>query len=432
MPPTADIEQEPLGLGASAKRHFQPEPAPREVRQQEESPAPPAPQKEPVAKESPTKAKEEPPVKEVSKNEPPPSEDEAVFGVPAKKAVKPEKAEPVKDEAFEKQLDEETKGMAANAQKKWAELRRSEKAAADKAAVHEQEVAKLREELKTAAESRQESKGDDLTPKVESLSAENESLKAQLADAEKALSITQVERSKRWRETVKEPTDELTKQAEEIAGRYEVSPKDILRAFELDPKQRAETLAELAADFKEPDRVELYAIAKDMDRLRRTGEKLREKAKEDMSALEDEERAADERTTTEKRQALAASVRRAWDEAASTFDFLNPNPAAPEWTAALANGLAQSENWVPGQDAVADGRIRSQAAQHPFLVKAIQHKDKTIAALTADRDRLLERIELDGQSDPDLSGGRDNADHPDDEEGEGLSIGQRVAKKFGK
>lgn len=435
----ADTELEPLGLGAHAKMTFQPQPQPREVSHKtKEEPAAP-PKEEPLvpapkAKEEPPKAKEEP-----ARKETPASEDDAVFKTPAKKEqAKPNKPDAPNDEALDAQLKEETKGMTPKAEEKWIKLRKSEAAASKRVTEAEEKIAALQAELKTAAETWQETKGEDQTPKVESLTKEVETLKAQLEEAEKTLAVTQVERSKRYRQSVTEPMGDLTKQVEDMAARYDVSSKDILKALDEDPKERAKVLSDLAADFQEADRTELYGIARDMDRLRRVGEKLRAQAKDDLSAIEEEERTAEERTTKEVATARATSAGRAWDEAASAFDFLNANPDAPEWTAALATARQQSEHWVPGQDAASDGRIRAQAAQHPFLVKAIQHKDKAIVALTEERDRLLKRIEDDNAADPDLGGhGDDAGDHGDDGEGEEMTIGQRAkaaaaSGKFGR
>lgn len=419
MPPT-DLAEEPLSLAKHAKQHFQPEPPPREVKSRQEEPSAPAPE-QPAAPAKPAPAaKEKPPEpkKDEPKVDPPASEDEAVFGTQPAKAAK-EKAAAPNDEDFKKEVAEETKGMTDKAQEKWVKMRLAEKAAKEDAAA-------ARAELAAAAEARQAAKVEDQTPQLEALRAELEAAKAQLAEADKALSVTQVERSKRYRQTVTEPMQELTQQAESIATRYEVSSKDLLKALNEEPATRATALKELAAEFEEADRVELYTIAKDMDRLRRTGEKLKDRAKEDLSVLEEEERAIEERTVKEMRQALGASAQRAWDEASSTFDFLNANPHAPEWTAALANARTQSENWVPGQDAVSDGRIRAHAAQHPFLVKALQHKDKTIAAQADRLKELEERFAQDNATDPALGGQRDGEDAIDEDDGEGLSIGQRV------
>lgn len=431
--PTAPVSDEPT-LSQRVKERFQPSPAAREV----DGANPPEKEKEtPTAKEPP--AAKEPAPEPVKAKEPekapaaPASEEDAVFGKTVTKATEPKKTEKPNDEAFEKELAEETKGMTPKAQDAWRELRRSKRAAEDKARAAEEAANQVREEMRLAAEARQSAKADEQSPKLEALTKERDDLKAQLAEAEKTLSITHVERSKKYRETVGAPMEELTKQAEDMAARYEVSPKTILAALREDQTTRAETLAELAADFKEADRIDLYTIAKDMDRLNRTAEKLRERAKADYSAIEDEERAESEREQTERRKTLSASAQRAWDEAASTLDFLKANPAAPDWTKALSAALQQAENYVPGQDAAQDGRLRAQAAQHPFLVKAIQHKDKTIAALTEERDRLLARIEAENALDPDLSGSRDgDATGGDDDGDEELTTGQRAARKFGK
>lgn len=427
MPPTAAPAIDEPTFSQRVKERFQPTPPAREVDgskppEMKEPETPPV-KEPPVSKEPP---KEPAPAKGPEKTPAAPaSEEDAVFGKTVTKATEAKKTEKPNDEDFEKSLTDETKGMPEKAQEKWIKLRRSEKAA-------KEEAATARAEMQAAAEANQAAKVDAQSPKLEALTKERDDLKAQLAEAEKTLSITQVERSKKYRETVSAPMEEATKQAEEIAARYEVSPKAIIKALEEEPAARVAALKDLVADFEEADRVDIYQIGKDMDRLRKTAEKLREKAKTDHSAIEDEERAETEREQGERRQTLSASAQRAWDEAAATLDFLKANPAAPDWTKALSAALQQAENYVPGQDAAQDGRLRAQAAQHPFLVKAIQHKDKTIAALTEERDRLLARIEAENALDPDLGGSRDGESIVEDEGDENLTTGQRAAKRFGK
>lgn len=416
---------EPQSLAQAAKLFFQKPEPPREITH-EPKPSAKEPAKEPVAEpvKEPAKAREPAPKEEPSKATPQ-SEEDTVFGTPP---AKPAKADPTPDADFEAKLSEETKGMTDKAAKKWAELRHSEKAAKD-------EARQARDEAKAAAEARQNAKASDDAPKITALTEENAALKLQLAEAEKTLSVTHVERSQKYRREVGEPLNDLTKQAEEMAARYDVSSKDILSALNADPKERADQLAELAADFKEADRIDLYSIAKDMDRLNRKAETLREKAKTDLSSIEQEDREADERTAAEMRAAYGTATKRAWDEAASTLDFLRPNAAAPEWTAALANASAASTTYVPGQDPIADGRIVAQANQLPFVLKALDNRNKRLEAMTTERDQLLARIEAENAHDPGLSSARDEDATGQDETGEELSIGQRAkmaAAKLGR
>lgn len=429
MPPTAPtIDDEPK-FSQRVKEHFQPTAPAREVKTPEPKDTE---SKQPEKKDPPTaRAKEQEKEKEVTKVDDkkpaaPTSEDEAVFGATPAAPVKTPKADAPSDEEFEAKLKEETTGMTEKAQAKWIQLRREAKASKDEAAT-------ARAELQAAAEARQEAKGADSTPKLEAALQENAALKLQLEEAEKTLSVAQVERSKKFRREVGEPIEELTKQAEEMAGRYEVSPKVLLAALREDAATRSDTIAELAADFKEGDRLDLYSMAKEMDRLAKRGDALREKAKSELGTLEDEERAAEERTTAEIRQTLSASAQRAWDEAAATLAFLNQNPKAPEWSAALTNAKTKAEAHIFGQDAIADGRISSQAAQLPFVLKAREHDQKVIKTLTEERDALLARIEADNALDPSLGGSRGEGDVTGGDEGdENMTIGQRAKLAIGK
>lgn len=438
--PTAALD-EPT-LSQRVKERFHPSPAAREVDASKPDPQEAEAQAERAAKEkaeaeSRTNREAEEAQRKAAeaaakKPAAPASEEDAVFGSAPKKP-EPKKPDVAKnDDAFEKELETEKKGMTEKAGTKWEELRRGKRAAEEKARAAEETAAHVREEMRVAAEANQGAKADAQAPKMEALTKELESLKAQLAEAEKTLSVTQVERSSKYRQQISEPLSELTTQAEEIAARYEVSPKTILAALKEDKATRAETLAELAADFKEGDRIDLYRIGNDMDRLNRAGEKLREKAKEDYSAIEDEERAETEREQGERRQALSASAQRAWDEAASTLAYLNPVDGAPDWNSALENAKAQISKYVPGQDAIADGRFRADAAVLPFVLKERENLNRKLAVVTEERDRLLERIKADNDADPDLSGARDSdATGGDDDGGEELTVGQRVARKFG-
>lgn len=412
------LEDEPLTLAQAAKKHFQKEEPPREVTHEKTDTVPPKQEKTPEV--LPPAAKVDVvPVKE--KEQPTPtSEEDAVFGTPSAKT----EVEAPKDADFDIELAEEKKGMTEKAGAKWEQLRRSEKAA-------KEDAKRAREELKTAAESRQEQKVDEIAPKLEEANTKIAALELQLAEAEKTLSITQVERSQKFRREVGEPMSELTKSAEEIALRYDVPSKTILDALKEDPKTRSAKLTELAADFNEPDRIELYGIAKEMDRLNRKGDTLRERAKVDLSALEQEDKEAQERTTAEMRQTFTVSANRAWDESAKTLDFLRNNPAAPEWTAALTASRQRASSYVPGQDAIADGRLASEAAQLPFVVKALEHHKTKLATITEERDRLLERVKADGEHDPSLGGAHE--EHDDiDSGGEEMTLGQRAKLAAGK
>lgn len=414
MPPIIEPPEDAPSLAAQLKAHFQPPAPEREVSREKEPPKEDAPPSKPAAaKPAVAKAKTTEEPDEIV----PPSEADTVFGTSQVKAVPaPEK---VSDEVLESKLKEETSGMTEKAAAKWIKLRHSETAAVE-------DARKAREELKAAAELHQEQKPSEDGPKLEALTQENTDLKARLDEAEKILSVRQVESTQKYRREISEPISEIEKQASELAARYEVEPKVILNALREAPAERADIFEEIVAGWKDPDRHDLYQMAKDMDRLNRTAEKLREKARTDLSALEHEERTATERELADQQTARASAAQRAWDEEARKDEALRNHEQAPEWNAALESARRQSREYPVGQDPIADGALIARGMMLSFAQKKADHFKAKYDEVSKKNEELLARIEADNQLDPDL-GGNGNGAHEESDDGE-LSLGERTKR----
>jgi tetrahydromethanopterin S-methyltransferase subunit G len=426
MPATIEKPEDAPSFAAQVKAHFQP-PAPEREVNREPAPAkedaPPKPAAEKPAAKAPAKTDAPIPDKEALKSEDaPPIEADTVFGTaPVKAKPAPEK---VSDEALSDKLKEETAGMTEKAAAKWIKLRHSEAAATE-------EARKAREELKAAAEARQEQKPPEDAPKLEALTSENADLKARLDEAEKALSVTNIERTQKFRREITEPIGEIEKQAGELAARYEIEPKTVVSALLAEPAERADILDDLVSGWRDPDKHDLYQMAKDMDRLNRTAEKLREKARTDLSALEHEEKTATEHELAEQQKVRGSAAQRAWDEEARKDEALRNHEQAPEWNAALESARRQSREYPVGQDPVADGALIARGMMLSFAQKKADHFKSKYEEARKENEALLARIEADNQLDPNIGGGGDGSPASEDDM-EGLTLGERAKRMAAK
>lgn len=420
MPALIDKPEAAEDFATVIKNLAQPPAEPRQV-----SPAPekPAHVEKPAEEKPKPEVKVEPPAKTDKPlvEHPPASEEDQVFGTAAAK-VKPA-AKPEDD--FEATLKTETEGMSPKAEAKWVSLRRSERDANEKARKAAEALAEREAAIKDTSAS---------DPKSGELAQRVKELEEQLASAEQDLAVTNVERSKKYRREISEPMGELTKSAEELATRYEVDMKSVTTALEMtDAKERSETLAELAADFNEPDRLDLYSLAKDMDRLRKAGEKLREKAKADLSAIEQEEQEHLNRTEAELADARARAAQTAWETEARAHESLRNNSAAPGWTAELESARRASREHVVGKDPAADGDLIAKGMMLSFSQREAAHFRAKFEESVKREQVLLARIEKDVELEPNLGGnGSGGDDHDDDDVDVSAPLGNLAKLKFGR
>lgn len=422
MPALADKPEAAEDFATVIKNLAQPPVPPRE----NTPPAKPAPVAKPPEEKAKPAAEITPPAKAAepkpADEAPKPNEEDHVFGTaPAKP-----KAEPAKptDDDFEAKLKAETKDMTEKGQSAWIALRRSEKEA-------KEELRKEREgkaEREAALKNQPESDG-----KAETLAQRVKELETELADADAELSLTKVERSQKFRREVAEPMGELSKSAEELATRYDVPVKTVLAALETtDAKERSETLAELAADFNEPDRLDLYQMGREMTRLRKEGDKLREKAKSDLSAVEQEEREEQDRNTSAEAEVRSGAAQTAWEAAAREHESLRDNSAAPGWTAELEAARRASREHVVGKDPASDGALIAKGMMLSFAQREAAHFRSKLKEAQAENEKLLGRIERDNALDPDLGGNGSDAIDEGDSDLDGGDLGAGAKRRFGK
>jgi ribosomal 50S subunit-associated protein YjgA (DUF615 family) len=192
-------------------------------------------------------------------------------------------------EAAAEAEDEDSKNMSASAGTKFKELKSELKTYKTRVS----ELEKAVEEAKSASQN----------------SEEVESLRSQLAEYEREISVTRVEASPTFKRAVLEPTQAILDTASSMAERYKIDARKLVNALrEESVTEGSDALTELAGDFSERDRVRLYRMADDLADVSRRRDYLRENAS--AAYAEQQEQAKSEELRMEqayKEQAAKAS-----------------------------------------------------------------------------------------------------------------------------
>jgi len=238
------------------------------------------------------------PVKPLEESEPVIEED-FFSDAPEKPAEEVEKpADDFDAEAFDKQTEDDTKGMDAKAGAKWKELRGQLK------------------ELKQAQG--EKSVPADVQAKLSELeikAAEVDGLKARISEISSQSAKLRMESEAKYQESVVQPAADIFARADALAEMYEGEPS-ILRAIikERDRKTQNELVAEHLKDFSDFDRSEVYRMVQDFNGVVATRQKLLDNAEHEVAQIQKDRQQSEVRTLEENRMGVQKEQKRLFDK----------------------------------------------------------------------------------------------------------------------
>jgi hypothetical protein len=325
-----------------------------------------------VAKEAPVK---EAPVKEATEKVEEKKDEKPVLTNPNLSAE--EKTEKAVDAADEDKLPEALgKGMTAAAKAKaeetWKTIKTAEKAAIKERDTIKSEIAELKKKLEESSK---------LSPELESLKKELTDTKQRLADYEGEISVTRVEATKHFKDTVTAPIKAMQADIEEIAKRYEIPSESLWKAItEKDPAKRADLLEEETADLKTTDKLEIVQAAKDYHRIQKAADGMRADASKQLEHIERTSKAEAEKRDAMTTQDYRAAVGDAWDNFQQSIPEIRSVEGQQAWNDHLAN-IRRSVEAVNVNELPVEEVARMKAAELllPEVLAVTNHYKSNIA-----------------------------------------------------
>lgn len=203
------------------------------------------------------------------------------------------KTEP-KPKPDDEEAPDEIKAQGDKAEAKWKDLR--------KAAKERDALAAELAELKTAKET--------ATPDV--LNQELETLRKQVAEYDKELSVTRVESTREYRTQVTEKLASLEDRARKLMKDPDAGDAVIEALIISDPHERAERLSDIASELPSMLQSDLYDVARQVDATLTLRDTLRANAQDALKMIEQERLANETKSAEQRRQALSSVSKDVW------------------------------------------------------------------------------------------------------------------------
>jgi len=338
---------------------------------------------EPPAKEaSPVKeaaaAKENPVVKEAAVEEKPKEKEVEKPALTNPNLTAEEKTEKTAEAAADDEKLPEAlgKGMTASAKAKaeesWKAIKTAEKAAIKERDTIRTELQELKKKLEETAK---------ISPELETAKKELAETKQRLAEYEGEISVTRVEATRQFKDTVTGPIKALQGDIDEIAKRYEIPSESLWKAItEKDPAKRVDMLEEETADLKAVDKLEIVQAAKDYHRIQKAADSMRADAAKQLDHIERTTKAEAEKRDAMTTQDYRNAVGEAWDNFQQSIPEIRAVEGQQAWNDHLASIRRAVEavnvNELPVEEVA---RMKAAELLLPEVLASANHYKNTIA-----------------------------------------------------
>lgn len=353
----------------------------------------------------------EPPARttEAPKDEKPPEASKLkgskVFGTEAKPPLSTPVVEPDKDE---------TAGMPKKAQDRWNSLRESETSA-------RRELSELRKQFDELG--KQTNRDAELPKQLEASKVELSAMREQLAALEQELSVAAVDRSKDFQAKVAQPKAQIQSQVEAIAKKYDLPIKKVMAAMEEPVDVRTDALDEIATEMRDGDKQVLNLLGMEMDKITRTANELREKAKTSREHMLSDQQSQSEQQQHEARRHAVKVAEQVWKESSQKHSFLAGKTGDEAWDQWVSEQRGSFES-LDVSDPAKLGEVLARSAQVPPLEKALDHYRGLYEQVQADNDALEQRLARYEKAQPGIGGHAGEA--PSASQDDGRTPGQRI------
>lgn len=274
-------------------------------------------------------------------------------------------------------------------------------------------AAKERDTLKAEFEAFKAEAGK-AAPEMESIKKELADTKAKLESYEGELSISRVEGTKHWKETIAAPIKDITTGIEELAKRYEIPPKTLLDAIqETDPAKRASMIDDAVEDFKRADQLDVVTAARDYARLQKQASDLRANAAGKLSELEKQTKADEDKRAAQNAKDYRLSAKSAWEKALANTPMVKKVEGANDWNAILdAQGREIEEINVNDLDVDEVASMAAASKLVPHLVDSVNHLQKQLKAKADEKAALEAKLAAYIKSAPGAGTGSNGGNEP--------------------
>lgn len=214
--------------------------------------------------------------------------------------------EPEAEEASDGPLDKLTENLTEDIGDEWTPKAANRfKELKTELKTNRSELDQLRQQSKEY-----ESKIKELTGLTESKDVEQ--MQETLAQYEKEKSLTNLEQTQAYKQSVTEPLAALVNQSDQMADKYDVDSDTLIDVLSLDdPKEQEEQLAELLPNASDRDKAKIYRIMEDIDPILQRRKNLYENAEgalAEAKQLEEQQTAATAAENAQQRQEITKSV----------------------------------------------------------------------------------------------------------------------------
>jgi hypothetical protein len=203
-----------------------------------------------------------------------------------------------------------------------------------------------------------------------------ETLKNQVAEYEKEISVSRVEASPQFKQSVIEPLNGVLSAAYAMASRYQV-PEQTMEAVlqEQNPAKQDELLQEMVSGFTERDRLNLYRLVDDIGVILQRREEILTNASQARELLTKQEQ---ERVSSETKQAM----QNVWEVLSKKVPLFSDTKIAEEVRSkALSSNLLEAKPDVRAYAAYSGAVLPHLLKQNQSLTTKVAELEKTLAGI---------------------------------------------------
>jgi regulator of replication initiation timing len=246
----------------------------------------------------------------------------------------------------------------------------------------------LKNELKQERQARreQEQKLKDLESKSLYDPKEVDTLKRQIEELNKEMSVHRIEATQEFKSAITQPLEVIGTAAESIARRYEIEPEALFDALaNTNEAQQQKALTELVEGMSDRDRLRIYQMADDTLTLLRKRDDMKARSGEAIQELELRQKETTEREAAERKRTYTSNIERVFEAFEDKLPFhpLDPNETKSAVLDALRQQAMSSDVSAVGPDVQA-----YSAAAGVVLPRLI----KQMRAMAAENQKLQARV----------------------------------------
>ena len=234
----------------------------------------------------------------------------------------------------------------------------------------------LKEVLKTRTKEVEEAKRELEALKKNATPADDAEIKAlrdRVAEQEEILKVSKVEATAEYKEAVLEPLAAIHSTAAKMAEKHGLAARDIAEALrEQDPDKQADLLSDLASGLSDFERIRLYELAKENNRVLSLQQRVLSNAGEAMKRIEKShaDAAAKVQAVTSEERAKAADM--VWGQLQEVAPLFREQEGNDAWNGALREIQQSVKNFdIDKLDTVDRVRLTTRGAVAPVLLNML-------------------------------------------------------------